>query len=141
MRPRLSIPTGLHHPAQGCRVGEATLGQRPKIFSQPQRGCFTTRAHGFNPVGVGFHYSGSPRVARASQPWAEGCSPVGAEEDRVFQSTESRTLATLRDTLLPKLLSGELSVAADSVIRESRITAADGPSQSAASQTRRETAR
>jgi type I restriction enzyme S subunit len=26
-------------------------------------------------------------------------------------STESRTLATLRDTLLPKLLSGELSVA------------------------------
>jgi len=54
---------------------------------------------------------------------------------------QSRTLATLRDTLLPKLLSGELSVAADSVIRESRITAADGPSQSAASQTRRETAR
>jgi hypothetical protein len=27
-------------------------------------------------------------------------------------SHESRTLATLRDTLLPKLLSGELSVAA-----------------------------
>ena len=27
-------------------------------------------------------------------------------------STESRILATLRDTLLPKLLSGELSVAA-----------------------------
>ena len=48
-----------------------------------------------------------------------------------------RTLATLRDNLL----SGELSVAADSVIRESWITAADGPGQSAASRTRRKTAR
>ena len=28
-----------------------------------------------------------------------------------FRGLESRTLATLRDTLLPKLLSGELSVA------------------------------
>ena len=56
-------------------------------------------------------------------------------------STQSRTLATLRDTLLPKLLSGELSVAPDSVIRKSWITAADGPSQSAASKARRETAR
>jgi type I restriction enzyme S subunit len=33
--------------------------------------------------------------------------------DRINRNTEqSRTLATLRDTLLPKLLSGELSVAA-----------------------------
>ena len=48
-----------------------------------------------------------------------------------------RTLATLRDNLL----SGELSVAADSVIREFRITVADGPGQSAASRTRRKTAR
>ena len=32
--------------------------------------------------------------------------------DRIqANSNESRTLATLRDTLLPKLLSGELSVA------------------------------
>jgi hypothetical protein len=30
-------------------------------------------------------------------------------------STESRTLATLRDTLLPKLLSGDLSVAGEKV--------------------------
>ena len=29
----------------------------------------------------------------------------------IANRTESRTLATLRDTLLPKLLSGELSVA------------------------------
>jgi hypothetical protein len=111
MKPRRPIPTGLHHSAQSCRVREATLGQRPRIFPQPQRGCITARAHGFNPVGVGFIFPEGPRVARASQPWADGCSPVGAEEDRAFPSTESRTLATLRDTLLPKLLSGELSVA------------------------------
>ena len=111
MTPRLPIPTGLHHSAQGCRVGEATLGQRPPIFSQPQRGCITPRPHGFNPVGVGFPFHGSPRVARASQPWADGCSPVGAEAGRAFPSNQSRTLATLRETLLPKLLSGELSVA------------------------------
>ena len=111
MKPRLPIPTGLHHPAQGCRVGEATLGHRPQIFSQPQRGCSTTHSHGFNPVGVGPIFPDGPRVARASQPWADGCSPVGAEVGRAFPSTQSRTLATLRDTLLPKLLSGELSVA------------------------------
>ena len=60
---------------------------------------------------------------------------------RLNPAIPSRTLATLRDTLLSKLPSGELSVAADSVIRESRITAADGPGQSAASRTRRKTAR
>ena len=31
---------------------------------------------------------------------------------RLNPATQSRTLATLRDTLLPKLLSGELSVVA-----------------------------
>jgi type I restriction enzyme R subunit len=56
---------------------------------------------------------------------------------RLNPAFPSRTLATLRDNLL----SGELSVAADSVIWESRITAADGPGQSAASRTRRKTAR
>jgi hypothetical protein len=59
--------------------------------------------------------------ARASTPSAS--SPSGAliwaftdtakpMFDRINRNTEqSRTLATLRDTLLPKLLSGELSVA------------------------------
>ena len=122
MKLRLPIPTGLHHPAQGCRVGEATLGQRPHIFPQPQRGCITPRAHGCNPVRVGFHFPGSPRVARTSQPWAEGCSPVGAGAGRAFPSTESRTLATLRDTLLPKLLSGELSVPTATKLAEAAAT-------------------
>jgi len=58
MKPRLPIPTGLRHSAQGCRVGEATLGHLVDYFPQPQRGCITVRAHGFNPVGVGFPSSG-----------------------------------------------------------------------------------
>ena len=82
------------------------------MFSQPQRGCVLSRRPvRRNPVGVDPFYRRIPRVARASQPWADGCSPVGAEEGRAFPSAESRTLATLRDTLLPKLLSGELSEA------------------------------
>jgi type I restriction enzyme S subunit len=51
-----------------------------------------------------FHFNHSPRVARASQPWAECRYPVGVNE--------WRTLAALRDALLPKLLSGELRVPA-----------------------------
>ena len=132
MKPRLPIPTGLCHSAQGCRVGEATLGHLVDYFPQPQGGCITVRAHGFNPVGVGFPFSGSPRVARASQPWAGCRSPVGANElgfrfrssgfgtrpsfgPRMsafgLQSYLTVSPATLRDTLLPKLLSGEFSVA------------------------------
>jgi hypothetical protein len=80
MKPRLPIPTGLRHSAQGCRVGEATLGHLVDYFPQPQRGCITVRARGFNPVGVGFPFPGSPRVARVSQPWAGCRSPVGANE-------------------------------------------------------------
>lgn len=80
MKPRLPIPTGLRHSAQGCRDGEATLGHRVDYFPQPQRGCITVRARGFNPVGVGSLCPGSPRVARASQPWAGCRSPVGANE-------------------------------------------------------------
>ena len=132
MKPRLPIPTGLRDLAQGCRVSEATLGHRVDYFPQPQRGCITVRARGFNPVGVGFPFPGSPRVARASQPWAGCRSPVGANElgfrfwssgfgtrpsfgPRIsafgLQSYLTASPATLRDTLLPKLLSGEMSVA------------------------------
>ena len=129
MKLRLPIPKGLRHSAQGCRVGEATLGHRVDYF--PQRGCIAVRAHGFNPVGVGFLFPGSPRVARASQSWAGCRSPVGANElgfrfrtsgfgtrpsfgPRIsafgLQSYLTASPATLRDTLLPKLLSGELRV-------------------------------
>ncbi len=39
----------------------------------------------------------------------------------VSNERESRTLATLRDTLLPKLLSGELSVAKTALAKEGRV--------------------
>jgi hypothetical protein len=57
-----------------------TLGHLVDYFPQPRRGCIAVRAQGFNPVGVGFPFPGSPRVARASQPWAGCLSPVGANE-------------------------------------------------------------
>src|SRR5438093_245576 len=38
--------------------------------------------------------------------WAEGRSPVGAEECRAYPADESRTLTALRDALVPKLGSG-----------------------------------
>ena len=108
------IPTGLRHSAQGCRVREATLGHTSHNFSQPHRGCINrVRADGCNPFRVVIHFNCSPRVARASQPWAECRYPVGVNERRtVSHDEESRTLAALRDALLPKLLSGELRVPA-----------------------------
>ena len=97
------IPTGLQPSAQGCRVREATLGNVIHYFPQPQRGCVNgASTNGFNPFRVVKFGGRFPRVARASQPWAECHYPVGVKE--------SRTLAALRDALLPKLLSGELRV-------------------------------
>ena len=108
-----SIPTGLHHSAQGCPVGGTTLGNVNHNFPQPQRGCINrSRAGGFNPFRV-VKFSGRfPRVARSSQPWAIRHYPVGVNQCRADSPDESRTLAALRDALLPKLLSGELRVPA-----------------------------
>ena len=108
------IPTGLCPSAQGCPVSGATLGNVAQHFSQPQRGCVNRGcADGFNPVGVVFLSDRSPRVARASQPWAERHSPVGADK--------SRTLAALRDALLPKPLSGALRQPAAAKLVEAKV--------------------
>jgi hypothetical protein len=80
-------------------------------FPQPQRGCITPRrAVGFNPFRVVEFVGRFPRVARSSQPWADCRYPVGVNVWHANPSNESRTLAALRDALLPKLLSGELRV-------------------------------
>ena len=49
------------------------------ISPQPQRGCITRPfiRRRCNPVGVETKWRGAPRVARASQPWAELCNPFG----------------------------------------------------------------
>ncbi len=87
MSTAFSIPTGLRPPAQGCRACEATLGNVSQFFLQPQRGCgIPSRANGLNPDGVDDSSGRFPRVARASQPWADGPYPVGV--NRTARSRE-----------------------------------------------------
>jgi len=105
---RAPIPTGLSLSAQGCRACEATLGYRFQRILQPQRRCVKSTRHRHNPVGVDVYFNATPRVACASQPWAERHYPFGVNQRCTDLSKESRTLAALRDALLPKLLSGEL---------------------------------
>ena len=115
------IPTGLHHSAQGCPVGGTTLGNAVHYFPQPQRGCINgSCAGGFNPFRVVEFWGRFPRVARSSQPWAERHYPVGVNKRRTDWADESRTLAALRDALLPKLLSSELRVPAAAQLTEAR---------------------
>ena len=61
------------------RVGEsASLPWDMRfIFPQPQRGCINSATERCNPVGVDDSLRRFPRVARASQPWAELRYPVG----------------------------------------------------------------
>ncbi len=84
---RAPIPTGLHHSAQGCRVGEATLGNVVHYFLQPHRGCSNrSRVRGCNPFRIVEFSERFPRVAPrqsgSNQSWAERRSPVGAKRCR-----------------------------------------------------------
>jgi hypothetical protein len=93
------IPTGLHHSAQGCRVREATLGNRPKksstlkgLHPSLHSGLMQPRWGWGNILGI------FPRVARASQPWADGCYPVGVNRivrPRVTRPSQRRLVAEL----------------------------------------------
>jgi type I restriction enzyme S subunit len=60
-----------------------------------------------------------PNEPKILEAFHRTCAPLfeQAEANR----TQSRTLATLRDTLLPKLLSGELSVAAATATMEANV--------------------
>ena len=58
-------------------------------------------------------------IALANPPFNPAfCGTNFAWAPRLIHEHQSRTLATLRDTLLPKLLSGELSSTAAKEIRE-----------------------
>ena len=57
--------------------------------SQPQRGCITSATKRFNPVGVENILDGRPRVARASQPWAELRYPVGVMRAATLESEKA----------------------------------------------------
>jgi hypothetical protein len=58
--PPQTIPTGLNHSAQGCRVREATLGKRFKIIFNPNGVASPVDANGFNPFRVIFNCITNP---------------------------------------------------------------------------------
>src|SRR5258706_15137397 len=87
-RTEVSIPTGLCRSAQGCacravatrrREERATLGVRSERNPTPT-GLQQTDGNGCNPDGVGEFFRLGPRVARASQPWAECWNPFGIQD-------------------------------------------------------------
>jgi hypothetical protein len=61
------IPKGLRPPAQGCRVGEATLGAVPESVPTPT-GLRPANDDDATPLGLRPSPRGFPRVARRSQP-------------------------------------------------------------------------
>ena len=126
-------PTAFRHPAQGWRDnGAPTLGHWPeesktlKGFRPPA--CLGVKAATHS--GLLFIVNRIPRVARASQPWAEGHYPVGvitplAEQTRIVAEVERRLSVVeelesvvsanlqratrLRQSILQKAFTGELA--------------------------------
>ena len=81
-RPRRRIPTGFRPPAQGCAVRGATLGNARQTQTTPtglrppaRRATMSQRRWGCETL-----TTRTPRVARASQPWAGGRNAVGVEK-------------------------------------------------------------
>jgi hypothetical protein len=69
-------PTGFYRSAQGCEA-RATLGLITNVVST-LKALQQLQERRFNPFRVGQNFlMTTPRVARASQPWAEGCNPFG----------------------------------------------------------------
>jgi hypothetical protein len=115
---------------KGCPVGGTTLGNASPHFPQPQRGFILWG--GFNPVGVVNMSPASPRVARASQPWAKSRSPVGANNcrglGRLHWISRNRSQAArgLVDEL-PREAFGESSLLALSQGRDGSKAGASSP--------------
>ena len=87
------LPPGFPLSAQGCRVGEATLGaQGQRGGPNPVRVASSipppSRPGFCNPFRVGGVVAGFPRVA--AQPWAEGWNPFGIQLARTFPPPEGR---------------------------------------------------
>ena len=72
---RLSTPTAFHPSAQGWREA-TTLGNASQSGST-LNGLNPRAPECFNPFRVEEVFAQQPRVATASQPWAEGWNPVG----------------------------------------------------------------
>ena len=70
-----SIPTGLCHSAQGW--SEATTLGRGNISKTTLKGLWQKSIVSYNPSRVERPFVDAPKVARSSQPWAEGWNPFG----------------------------------------------------------------
>ena len=79
----MKTPKVFHPSAQGCRVGEATLGHGTKNDFNPN-GVASTGAPRLaaTPSGLTGILIRLPRVARASQPWAARRYPVAVNSPR-----------------------------------------------------------
>ncbi len=69
-------PTALHHSAQGC-ASDALPWECVRPTSATLKGLHQMRANGCNPFRVEHISFPPPRVATASQPWAERWNPGG----------------------------------------------------------------
>ena len=71
----ISIPTGLCHSAQGW--SEATTLGKGNISRPTLKGLCQKSIVFYNPFRVESLSIAEPKVARSSQPWAEGWNPFG----------------------------------------------------------------
>ena len=78
----MKTPKVFHPSAQGCRIREATLGHAPPKFSNPERVASCVPRFDATPLGLMEPLDCAPRVARASQPWAERRYSVGVNSRR-----------------------------------------------------------
>ena len=104
-------------PQRGCdpkpRVGPSTdlPWVRECDSVQPQRGCGPKDIHSFRhgdvatPSGLTDYLNRLPRVARSSQPWALGRSPVGARKAGWYIRVRGERRAPLNTYLLAGRLS------------------------------------
>jgi hypothetical protein len=86
------------------RYPGSTSQTRPnpeRVASNPRRSI----AKRFSPFRVDNSFSRVPRVARASQPWADGCNPVGIEKARRCGETRNQSKDAANNS--PSPLNGE----------------------------------
>ena len=102
-------PNGIPSLSPGLRAGRypgSTSQTRPNpesVASHPRRAL----AQRFNPFRVDDSSSRPPRVARASQPWAEGCNPFGIGAPFNAKAQRRRVAENGEALLVPSPLNGE----------------------------------
>ena len=96
----MKTPTAFRPSAQGCRACEATLGHRSKMFSNPERVASCGARFATTPLGLMNNLNRVPRVARPSQPWAEGRYPFGVSPIPAASPEKQKPVERLVDRIL-----------------------------------------